>query len=69
MRRCASSRREIGARGEFNFLLSDGDWLFAHCSSRLCSIVRRAPFAEAHLADEDLTVDFRRLTGPQDRSR
>jgi len=59
--------REIGSRGEFNFLLSDGDWLFAHCSSRLCYIVRRAPFAEAHLADEDLTVDFRRLTGPQDR--
>jgi glutamine amidotransferase len=58
---------EIGGRGEFNFLLSDGDWLFAHCSSRLCYIVRRAPFAEAHLADEDLTVDFRRLTGPQDR--
>ena len=57
----------IGSRGEFNFLLSDGDWLFAHCSSRLCYIVRRAPFAEAHLADEDLTVDFRRLTGPQDR--
>ena len=59
--------REIGSHGEFNFLLSDGDWLFAHCSSRLCYIVRRAPFAEAHLADEDLTVDFRRLTGPQDR--
>ena len=59
--------REVGSRGEFNFLLSDGDWLFAHCSSRLCYIVRRAPFAEAHLADEDLTVDFRRLTGPQDR--
>jgi glutamine amidotransferase len=58
---------EIGSRGEFNFLLSDGDWLFAHCSSRLCYVVRRAPFAEAHLADEDLTVDFRRLTGADDR--
>lgn len=57
----------IGSRGEFNFLLSDGDWLFAHCSSRLCYVMRRAPFAEAHLADEDLTVDFRRLTGPGDR--
>lgn len=58
---------EIGRRGEFNFLLSNGDWLFAHCSSRLCYVVRRAPFAEAHLADEDVTVDFRRLTGAQDR--
>ena len=30
-------------------------------------MTRRAPFAEDHLADEDLTVDFRRLTGADDR--
>ncbi len=59
--------REIGRHGEFNFLLSDGDKLFAHCSSRLCYIVRKAPFAQAHLADEDLTVDFNQLTTPLDR--
>ena len=59
--------REIGAQGEFNFLLSDGDKLFAHSSSRLCYIVRKAPFALAHLADEDLTVDFNQLTTPLDR--
>ena len=58
---------EIGAQGEFNFLLSDGDKLFAHSSSRLCYIVRKAPFALAHLADEDLTVDFNELTTPLDR--
>lgn len=58
---------EIGALGEFNFLLSDGDWLFAHCSSRLCYIVRQAPFTHAHLADEDVTVDFSDLTTPSDR--
>lgn len=58
---------EIGALGEFNFLLSDGNWLFAHCSSRLCYIVRQAPFAHAHLADEDVTVDFSELTTPSDR--
>lgn len=58
---------EVGRRGEFNFLLSDGDWLFAHCSSRLCYILRKAPFAVAHLADEDLTVDFNQLTTPDDR--
>ena len=58
---------EIGAQGEFNFLLSDGDWLFAHCSSRLCYIVRQAPFPVAHLADEDVTVDFNQVTTPSDR--
>ena len=58
---------EIGSHGEFNFLLSDGDQVFAHCSSRLCYIVRKAPFPVAHLADEDLTVDFNEVTTPLDR--
>lgn len=58
---------EIGSLGEFNFLLSDGDWLFAHCSSRLCYIIRQAPFTVAHLADEDLEIDFDRVTTPNDR--
>src|SRR5512139_2877057 len=40
---------EIARHGEFNFLLSNGDWLFAHASTRLAYIVRQAPFAEAHL--------------------
>ncbi|HQZ02887.1 MAG TPA: class II glutamine amidotransferase [Thauera sp.] len=58
---------EIGHCGEFNFLLSDGDSLFAHCSSRLCFIVRKAPFPVAHLSDEDLTIDFNQVTSPLDR--
>jgi len=58
---------EMGTLGEFNFLLSDGETLFAHCSSRLCYIVRKAPFPVAHLADEDLTVDFNQVTTPLDR--
>ena len=58
---------EIGSRGEFNFLLSDGDHLFAHCSTRLCYIVRQAPFPVAHLADDDVTVDFNTVTTPEDR--
>lgn len=58
---------EIGSLGEFNFLLSDGDWLFAHCSSRLVYIIRKAPFAVAHLSDEDLALDFSRVTTPNDR--
>ena len=58
---------EVGSLGEFNFLLSDGKRLFAHCSSRLCYIVRKAPFPVAHLADEDVTVDFNQVTTPSDR--
>ncbi len=58
---------EIGAHGEFNFLLSNGTCLFAHCASRLTYIVRKAPFDRAHLKDQDITVDFRELTSPADR--
>ncbi|MBL8453054.1 MAG: class II glutamine amidotransferase [Zoogloea sp.] len=58
---------DIGRHGEFNFLLSNGTCLFAHCASRLTYIVRKAPFDEAHLKDQDITVDFRQLTSPADR--
>jgi glutamine amidotransferase len=58
---------EIGAHGEFNFLLSNGERLFAHCSSRLAYIVRQAPFPVAHLADQDVSVDFSQVTTPNDR--
>lgn len=54
-------------RGISNFLLSNGDVLVAHCSTHLSYIVRQAPFGEAHLADEDMSVDFRKLTQPADR--
>jgi glutamine amidotransferase len=58
---------ELGSRGEFNFLLSNGDCLIAHASTKLAYIVRRAPFAQAHLKDEDVTVDFSDVTTPDDR--
>ena len=58
---------EIGSQGEFNFLLSNGELLFAHCSSRLAYIVRQAPFAVAHLSDQDVSVDFNKHTKPSDR--
>lgn len=63
----AERTRTLGALGEFNFLLSNGECLIAHCSTRLCYIVRQAPFAVAHLKDEDLSVDFSALTTPEDR--
>ena len=57
----------IARHGEFNFLLSNGDMLFAHASTRLAYIVRQAPFTQAHLKDQDVTVDFSDVTTPNDR--
>ena len=53
--------------GVFNFMLSNGQYLLAHCSTQLHYIVRQAPFAEAHLVDEDMSVDFASLTTEKDR--
>ncbi|HOG03486.1 MAG TPA: class II glutamine amidotransferase, partial [Accumulibacter sp.] len=49
---------ELGARGACNYLLSNGDCLFAHCSTQLSYIIRQAPFSVAHLRDQDLSIDF-----------
>jgi glutamine amidotransferase len=57
----------LAAQGVFNYLLSDGEHFFTHCSTKLCYIIRQAPFAAAHLIDEDVTVDFSDLTRPTDR--
>jgi len=66
-RAIAAIGREIGVRGTFNFLLGDGVHLFARCATKLCYIVRKAPFKTATLADDDLSVDFSAVTTPRDR--
>lgn len=58
---------EISAFGTFNLMLSDGAALYAHCSTNLHYVVRQYPFAEARLADDDLSVDFSEVTTPRDR--
>ncbi|MGA9381796.1 MAG: class II glutamine amidotransferase, partial [Phormidium sp.] len=57
----------LAEKGTFNYLLSDGSEFFAHCSTNLWYIVRQAPFAAAHLIDQDVTVDFQKLTTLNDR--
>lgn len=57
----------LARHGTFNCLLSNGQALWAHCSTHLHWLQRRPPFGAAHLADEDLSVDFAPLTGPDDR--
>jgi len=57
----------LGRQGTFNFLLGDGSHLYARCATKLHYIIRKAPFKEARLADEDLTVNFAEVTTPTDR--
>lgn len=39
----------------------------AHASTQLSYIVRQAPFTQAHLKDQDISVDFNEVTSPNDR--
>lgn len=55
------------AHGSFNCMLSNGEALWAHCSTRLHHVVRQHPFMRASLQDEDVTVDFAEHTRPTDR--
>jgi glutamine amidotransferase len=58
--------QNIAEHGTFNFLMSNGESLLAHCSTDLHYIIRRAPFRSAHLLDEDVTIDFSEVTTPND---
>lgn len=58
---------ELAEFGIFNFLLSNGKFMFAHCSTKLASIVRKAPFTVAHLKDQDVAIDFEAVTTLNDR--
>lgn len=62
----AGRARHYASRGVFNCLLSNGEWLFSYCGSRLASITRRAPFGPAALKDADVKIDFAALTTPND---
>lgn len=55
------------ACGTFNFMLSNGQALWAHASTRLHHLLRAHPFASASLQDDDLTVNFADHTSPHDR--
>jgi glutamine amidotransferase len=63
--------RELSARiaphGTFNFLLSNGQALWAHASTKLHYVVRQHPFNEVQLKDEDISVDLSQLNCPDDR--
>src|SRR5687767_2126178 len=48
---------ELVPHGLFNYMLSNGEYLYTHCADKLCYVLRHAPFAHAHLIDRDVTVD------------
>ena len=58
---------QAAAHGTFNFLLDNGQALWAHASTNLHFVVRQHPFAHASLQDDDVTVNFAELTSAQDR--
>src|SRR5690606_1635873 len=57
---------QLRERGVFNMLFSDSEHLFVYCSTKLSWITRRSPFGKATLHDQDITVDFERVTTPND---
>ena len=63
---CEVSQR-TAEHGVFNFLLSNGQTMFAHCSTRLWYLVRQWPFSNAKLVDADLSMDFAQTNTPSDR--
>src|SRR5699024_8157570 len=65
-RAIAAWAAELDTMGVANFLLSDSRHLYAHCSTRLVWLTRRAPFRAAHLIDADMAVDFATETTPRD---
>ena len=58
---------QIASHGTFNFLLSNGQALWAHASTKLHYVLRRYPFTQVHMKDEDVSVDLATVNGPQDR--
>lgn len=63
----AEQSARIAAQGPFNFLLSNGDLLFARCSTELHYVERAYPFGRAHLVDTDEVIDFARHNHRHDR--
>ncbi|MGF1716366.1 class II glutamine amidotransferase [Photobacterium chitinilyticum] len=60
---CCDRLRELGV---YNMLLSNGECVLTYCTNNLHWITRRAPFGQASLIDEDVTIDFQKETTPND---
>ncbi|MDE2397293.1 MAG: class II glutamine amidotransferase [Burkholderiales bacterium] len=65
--RLAELAAQASASGRFNFLLCDGEALYAHASTRLHWVRRRHPFARVRLVDREIEIDLARANRPTDR--
>lgn len=63
----ADLARQVAAHGRLNFLLCDGEALYAHASTRLFWLQRAHPFPTAQLVDHELALDLSQANGPGDR--
>ncbi len=63
----ATLAADIALGGSFNFLLSNGELLFAHCSTHLHYVVREYPFTVARLIDCDISINFSQHNHLDDR--
>jgi glutamine amidotransferase len=59
--------KEISMHGSFNFLLSNGQVMYAHCSTNLHYVARQYPFSKAHLVDADMSIDLNLHNSPGDK--
>lgn len=57
---------EIATHGVFNFILSNGEWMIARCSTNLHYVTRKAPFGTA-LREDDVMIDFQKYTKESDK--
>jgi len=65
--RVAELTEAIARHGNFNFLMSNGDGMYVHCSSALYALERRHPFPTARLVDCDMQLDLGEHNGEHDR--
>ncbi|MFA0088382.1 class II glutamine amidotransferase [Vibrio sp. 10N.286.49.C2] len=56
---CCDELRQFGV---YNMLLSDGEFVMTFCTNHLYWITRKAPFGQATLLDEDVTINFQMET-------
>ena len=57
----------LAQHGSFNFLLSDGNRLYARCATQLFHVERRYPFAQVELVDCAQQIDLARHNHLDDR--
>jgi glutamine amidotransferase len=57
----------VAGHGVFNFVLGNGEALFAYCSNNLSLLSRSHPFARVRLRDHDLAIDLGEANRPADR--